>query len=203
MSNKKRISEGKLPVNYILLRGAGMAVNLQSTEERHGLKSAAVVGVALVKGVCRALGMDTPQVEGATGGVDTDMMAKAKAAISELESHDFVLLHIKAADVFGHDGDALGKVEAIKRLDQMLGFVRENISKTTVALTADHSTPVTVKNHSGDPVPLAIVGEGIRKDHVDKYDEISLASGGLGRIRGQDLLPIMLDIANRSKMYGA
>ncbi len=60
-----------------------------------------------------------------------------------------------------------------------------------------------MRNHSGDPVPLAIVGEGVRKDDVDKFDEFSLAKGGLGRIRGKDLLPIMLDIANRSEMYGA
>lgn len=201
--NKKREGEGKLPANYILLRGAGMTPNLRSTKEKYGLKSAAVVGVMLVKGVCKALGMEIIEVKGATGGVDTDMMAKAKAAVSALKSHDFVLLHVKACDVYGHDGDAQGKVETIQRLDDMLGFVRENISNTCVALTADHSTPVSVGNHSGDPVPLAIVGEGVRIDHVDRYDEISMAGGALGRIRGKDLLPILLDVANKSEMYGA
>lgn len=201
--NKEREKEGKIPANYILLRGAGVTPKLKSIKEKYGLKSAAVVGVMLVKGVCKAMGMNTLEVKGATGGVDTDMMAKAKAAISALESHDFVLLHIKACDVYGHDGDAKGKVETIGRLDEMLGFVRDNISNTCVAVTADHSTPLSVRNHSGDPVPLAIVGEGVRKDEVAKYDEFSLAKGGLGRIRGKDLLPIMLDIANRSEMYGA
>ncbi len=85
-----------------------MASHLQSLNERYGLKGAAVVGVMLVKGVCKALGMDTLEVVGATGGVNTDMMAKAKAAISALQSYDFVLLHVKAADVYGHDGDAPG-----------------------------------------------------------------------------------------------
>ncbi len=201
--NKTRQSQGKLPANYILLRGAGMASHLQSLNERYGLKGAAVVGVMLVKGVCKALGMDTLEVVGATGGVNTDMMAKAKAAISALQSYDFVLLHVKAADVYGHDGDAPGKVEAIKRLDDMLGFLRDNISNNCIAITADHSTPVAVRNHSGDPVPLAIVGEGVRVDKVDRYDEVSAVQGGLGRIRGKDLMPILVDIVNKSEMYGA
>jgi 2,3-bisphosphoglycerate-independent phosphoglycerate mutase len=60
-----------------------------------------------------------------------------------------------------------------------------------------------VRNHSGDPVPLTIYCPGSRKDDVDKFDEISCANGALGRIRGKDLLPIMMDLVNRSEMYGA
>ncbi|UCE39682.1 MAG: 2,3-bisphosphoglycerate-independent phosphoglycerate mutase [Thermoplasmata archaeon] len=201
--NKERESQGLLPANYILLRGSGTAPKLISLKEKYGLKSAAVVGVMLVKGVCKALGMETIKVEGATGGVDTDMMAKARTAISALGDHDFVLLHVKACDVYGHDADARKKVETIERLDEMLGYVKDNISNTCVAVTADHSTPVSVRNHSGDPVPLAIVGPGVRVDDVTSYDEISMAKGDLGRIRGKDLLPILLDIVNKSEMYGA
>jgi 2,3-bisphosphoglycerate-independent phosphoglycerate mutase len=201
--NKKRQEEGKPPANYILLRGAGTAPKLTSLKEKHDLDSAAVVGVMLVKGVCKALGMDIIDVEGATGGVDTDMMAKAKAAVTALENSDFVLLHIKAPDVFGHDNDAKGKVKIIKRLDDMLGYIKENAKDCVVAITADHSTPCIVQNHSGDPVPLAIYGPHVRVDDVDKYDEISLAKGNLGKIRGKDLIPILLDIVNKSELYGA
>ncbi len=201
--NKKRISEGKLPANYILLRGAGRAAHLQSLQEGFGLKGAAVVGVMLVKGVCRAMGMETLEAPGATGGIDTDMIAKAETALSALDKYDFVLLHVKACDVYGHDGDFQGKIGAIERLDEMLGLVRDRTSHCCVALTADHSTPVSVQNHSGDPVPLAIVGQGVRVDDVYRYDEISMSSGGLGRIRGKDLLPIMLDLAGKSEMFGA
>jgi 2,3-bisphosphoglycerate-independent phosphoglycerate mutase len=201
--NKKRESQGKLPANYILLRGAGTAPNLTNLQEKYGLSGSAIVGVMLVKGVCRALGMETSEVEGATGGVDTDMMAKAKAAITALETHDFVLLHVKACDILGHDGDAKGKVGTIERLDEMLGYIKERSHGICIAITADHSTPVSVRNHTGDPVPLAIFGEGLRKDDVDKYDEISCAKGGLGRIKGNDLLPILLDLVDKSDMYGA
>jgi 2,3-bisphosphoglycerate-independent phosphoglycerate mutase len=201
--NKKRVDNEKLPANYILLRGAGTAPHLMSLKDKYGLSGAAVVGVMLVKGVCKALGMATPVVEGATGGVDTDMMAKAKSAITALKTHDFVLLHVKACDIHGHDGYALGKVGTIEKLDEMLGIIKEDINDGCVVITADHSTPVSVKNHSGDPVPLVIFGEGLRSDDVQHYDEISMAKGGLGRIRGNNLLPIMLDMVNKSEMYGA
>jgi 2,3-bisphosphoglycerate-independent phosphoglycerate mutase len=201
--NKERQEEGKPPANYILLRGAGTAPKLIPFNEKYKLKSAAIVGVMLVKGVCMALGMDIIEVEGATGGVDTDMMAKAKAAVSALEDHDFVLLHVKAADVFGHDNDAKGKVGIIKKLDEMLGYVKDNVTDCVVAITADHSTPCSVQNHSGDPVPLAIYGPHVRVDDVEKYDEISLAKGSMGRIRGKDLVPILLDSANKNELYGA
>lgn len=201
--NNDRIGKGELPANYILLRGAGEAPHLKSLEERYGLSSAAIVGVMLVKGVCKALGMETPRIEGATGGVDTDMMAKGRAAITALENHDFVLLHVKACDIYGHDGDAKAKVATIERLDEMLGYIKDNIQGTCVAITADHSTPISVRNHSGDPVPLAIYCPGSRRDGIDRFDEISCSKGGLGRIRGKDLLPIVLDLVNKSEMYGA
>jgi 2,3-bisphosphoglycerate-independent phosphoglycerate mutase len=40
-------------------------------------------------------------------------------------------------------------------------------------------------------------------DDVEKYDEISLAKGSMGRIRGKDLVPILLDSANKNELYGA
>ena len=41
------------------------------------------------------------------------------------------------------------------------------------------------------------------RDGVRSYDEVSCAAGALGRIRGKDLLPILLDRADRSKKFGA
>jgi len=75
-------------------------------------------------------------------------------------------------------------------------------SDLIVAMTADHSTPVAVKDHSGDPVPLTIFGEGVRVDGVVNFDERSVARGALGRLRGQDLMNVLLNAANRTEKYG-
>lgn len=202
--NREREEKGVVPANAVLIRGGGLVPHLKSIEENYGMKSAVVAGVALIKGICRSLGMEVVGVKGATGGLDTDMVAKAKAAMDAFVRVDFVLVNVKAADICGHDGKPMEKVKVIERVDQMIGYVREHLPESlVVAVTADHSTPCSVKNHTGDPVPLVIFGDGVRVDDVQAFDEISCAKGGLGRLKGTDLLPLMLDLAGRNVKFGA
>ena len=202
--NKERIKNGLPPANVVLPRGAGSISSLVPMTEKYGLSCAAVVGVTLVKGICRLVGMEVPDVQGATGGLDTDYRSKALATLEQLKTHDFVFVNVKAGDVAGHDGDYRLKVSVVEGIDMMLGSIlREVRDDVVIALTCDHSTPVSVKEHSADPVPLTISGGGGRVDGVREFDEISVASGALGRIRGTDLMPIMLGMADRAEKFGA
>jgi 2,3-bisphosphoglycerate-independent phosphoglycerate mutase len=202
--NKKRLQNGEMPANVILPRGGGVYPHLPSLEERFGLKSAVVGGVTLVKGICKVAGMDTLNVEGATGGLDTDMIAKGKAASEALASYDLVFLNIKAGDICGHDGDAAGKVSVVQRIDKMMLIIKSEMPDDVVlAVTSDHTTPVAVRDHAGDPVPLLIYARDIRVDEVSEFDEISVTKGILGRIRGSQLMPILLDLSGRAERFGA
>jgi 2,3-bisphosphoglycerate-independent phosphoglycerate mutase len=202
--NQKRVKEGLPPANIILPRGAGSIKDLEPLSSRYGMKCAAVAGVTLVKGICRMVGMDVPNVPGATGGLDTDYKAKADAAVKLLESNDFVFVNVKAGDIASHDGDFRQKVAVVENIDLMLQLILKDMREDVViVLTCDHSTPVSLREHSADPVPLTISGGGARVDGVREFDEISVASGALGRMRGMDLMPIMLGIADRAKKFGA
>ncbi len=202
--NVRREKAGERPANVVLLRGAGIVPDLEPVGERFGMRVAGIAGVALIKGMFRASGMDVLDVAGATGGLDTDMTAKAHAAVEALKSYDLVFVNVKAPDVCGHDGLATGKVETIERIDAMMAVLKADLGPdVVVAATADHSTPVSLKDHSGDPVPLAVFGEGVRVDDVSRFDELSAAKGGLGRIVGRDLIPILLNVANRAEKFGA
>jgi 2,3-bisphosphoglycerate-independent phosphoglycerate mutase len=202
--NESRRAEGLPPANIVLPRGAGSVGELDSLEERFGIRGAGIAGVTLIKGICRLVGMDVVDVPGATGGLDTDYLEKAKAALRSLETHDLVFVNVKSSDVAGHDGDFRLKVQVIENIDGMLGTILKDLHEDViVAITADHSTPVTVRDHSADPVPVAISGGGGRVDGVREFDEISAAAGSLGRIRGMDLMPILLGMANRSRKFGA
>jgi len=202
--NQERAGRGLPKANVALPRGAGSLGELEPLPERCGMSCAAIAGVTLVKGICRLVGMDVPDVSGATGGLDTDYMAKGRAALELLGNHDFVFVNVKACDIAGHDGDFSGKVRVIEEIDSMLATVLEGIEEDVViALTADHSTPVSVRDHSADPVPVSICGGGSRIDSVSSFDEVSVASGALGRLRGRDLLPVMMGVANRARKFGA
>jgi 2,3-bisphosphoglycerate-independent phosphoglycerate mutase len=48
-----------------------------------------------------------------------------------------------------------------------------------------------------------IHGDGVRVDSVMTFDEISCAHGGLHRICGESLMPIIIDLVDRAHKYGA
>ncbi|USS41499.1 2,3-bisphosphoglycerate-independent phosphoglycerate mutase [Thermococcus aggregans] len=204
--NEKRRKEGKPVANYLLIRGAGTYPNIpMKFTEEWKVKAAAVVATALVKGVVRAIGFDVYTPEGATGEYNTDPMAKAKKAVELLKEYDFVFLHFKPTDAAGHDNNPMKKVEMIEKADEMIGYIMENIDleKTVIAITGDHSTPCEVKNHSGDPVPLLIAGGGVRTDDREAFGERECMRGGIGRVRGKHIVPMMMDLMGRTEKFGA
>lgn len=199
--NKKRVKEGLLPANYLLLRGAGVVPELKPFQEKFGLRGACVAAAALVKGVCRMAGMTVPEVPGVTGGTDTDLDAKRRAVEKALEDHDFVLLHVKGFDEAGHDGDYKGKLELLKRVDKTIGQLKDKFD--FVVLAIDHTTPVGAQEHAGDAVPVTIAGPGVRTDDVQSYDERAAAKGGLGHVLGKDLMPILANLMGKLEKFGA
>lgn len=201
--NIDRQSPLRQPANIVLARGSGSPPNVPSfTEYHNGLKGAAVVGISLVRGLCSLSGLDLIDVPGATGSIDTDINGKVKAAIKALESYDFVLLHFKAPDLYGHDGDAEGKMQYIQKIDQELGKLLD-LKNTIICITADHSTPCSVKDHTADPVPVLVYGPGLRHDQVECFNESDAMSGGLGHIKGHELLQMLAGLAGRNPKFGA
>jgi 2,3-bisphosphoglycerate-independent phosphoglycerate mutase len=203
--NKDRVKHGLPPANMVLCRGAGTIPRIMSLRQVFGIKSVCVSAISLIKGVCKVAGMNVLNVKGATGTPQTDYMAKAKAAVQALKANDFVLLHVKATDVASHDGNARLKVEIIEKIDKMLDYIFDNIDSdsTYVVVTADHTTSTVTRNHEGDPVPVAITGPYVRRDDVVEFGERTCAQGGLNRIRGMDLMHILMNLLGRSKKFGA
>jgi len=202
--NEKRAEEGLPPANVLLPRGAGKLSQVRTFEERYGIKGAAIAEVGLIYGVASIGGLDIIRVTGSTGGLDTDAMEMIKAAIRATEDHEFVMMNIKGCDIAGHDGDAEAKVKMVEKIDRAVGYLLSHSTDDMyVVLTADHSTPVSIMNHSGDPVPVCMLGRGVRVDDVKEYGERSCSKGGLGRIRGSDLMDILLDLMDRAEKFGA
>ena len=192
--------EGK-KANYLLLRGAGRMHKAPSFYEKYGLKAAAIAGGALYKGVARYVGMDVLEVEGATGDKHSNFKAKFEKAKEISEDYDFVFLHVKATDSFGHDGDLEGKKSIIEKIDKLIPIIKGYFD--LIVITGDHSTPCIYKEHSGHPVPLLAYGKYVRKDETMKFDEFEAMKGSLSHFKGLELMDMILNWLKKQKKFGS
>ncbi|MFB6470556.1 MAG: 2,3-bisphosphoglycerate-independent phosphoglycerate mutase [Vulcanisaeta sp. AZ3] len=201
--NEVRRREGKGVVNMVLLRGAGSMRVFEPFNERYRLRAAMIAGVALIRGIGRALGMEVINVDNYIGSKDDDFNAAFHAAALALKDHDFVFLHVKPTDSMSHDGDARGKVSIVERVDAgFRRFVEEAPSDTYIFLTCDHATPVVVRDHTGDPVPFMVWGPDVMRDDVTRFSERDCAKGFWGVLRGLDVMNIITNYLGTQEKFG-
>ncbi|MEE8167984.1 MAG: 2,3-bisphosphoglycerate-independent phosphoglycerate mutase [Candidatus Hydrothermarchaeales archaeon] len=194
--NKLRRKEGKPPANAILLRGCGKAVPTESFRDKYCMKGSCMATVAIIKGIARATDMDLLDVP-------VDYSTRVKRALDSLEECDFLLMNIKEPDEASHDHDHEKKMQLIKEIDSAVAPLLDFVEENYLVILSDHTTSTSYGDHTGDPVPLTIVGPEVRSDEIEKFNERSAAKGGLGRIRGRDLMPILVDLMNKSEKFGA
>ena len=203
--NLKRIKENEPPANIIIPRGAGAVPEVEPINTKYEVNSACIAETGLIMGIGRFAGMDIIEMDDVTGGVDTNLDNIINTIIDQVKNteHDFFLINIDGADEAGHDGNAIQKKEFIEKVDKVVMSQLLKLEDVIIFLTADHSTPISVMNHSGDPVPVIINGPEVRVDDVKKYNELTVAKGGLCRIRGADVMNIVMDLMNNSHKFGA
>lgn len=195
--NKKRISEGKRPANMIWLWGQGPAPSMLTFREQFGLQGAMISAVDLLRGIGAYAGLEVIDVPGATGEIDTNYAGKVQAALEALKHLDFVYLHIEAPDEAGHEGDVELKVKAIELFDQnvvgpVIRWLKASGEDWRILLLPDHATPISLRTHTREPVPFAMMGKGILPDGVERFDEEAAKSGGHGVVDGKKLLGLLI-----------
>ncbi len=203
--NEKRRKKNLPPANTVLLRGAGIVPELETLNKQYGIRTVCICGAPFYRGIAKAVGMSVINVPGATGTVNTNTLAKGKAALESLKTNDFIFIHVKGTDNASHDGNYAQKVMMIEKIDAMVQLLLDSIdfNENLLVITADHANPISVRDHTADPVPITIAGEGVLSDGVSKFAEKTCAHGGLGRIRGLDVMPILMDLMDKTKKFGA
>ncbi|MBI5252884.1 MAG: 2,3-bisphosphoglycerate-independent phosphoglycerate mutase [Euryarchaeota archaeon] len=184
------------PANMLLLRGCGASPRLQPFKEKYGISGACIATTGIIKGIARLAGMEVIEAK-------QDYSARIKQGLGTLNRYDFLLMNIKEPDEASHDHDAKKKIQLIEEIDKALKPLLEFSKKNYLLLLSDHTTSLAYGDHTGDSVPVVLCGPEARTDYVKKFDERSTAKGGLGRIKGQDLMPLLLDLMNRSEKFGA
>jgi 2,3-bisphosphoglycerate-independent phosphoglycerate mutase len=188
--------------NVITLKWFGRPRAVPSFLERHGVTGAFAADSAFLRGLGTALGLE-PIDAAETDDPVTDLRGRVALARERLEAGDtFVFCHQKTTDAAGHTKDPRVKQETIERLDAALRELP--VDDAIVCVTGDHATPASPDViHSGDPVPLLVAGPGVRSDSVTRFGELDFAAGILGQLRGPDLMPVLLNAADRPLFLGS
>lgn len=181
--NKRRIAEGKRPANSIWLWGEGTKPSLPDFKEKYGVDGSIISAVDLLKGIAKCANMASPDVEGATGYIDTNFDGKAQCAIEELKTKDFVYIHLEAPDECGHRNEPENKVKSIEIIDEkILGKILPELDKYDdykIMVLPDHPTPIVTMTHASDPVPFMIYRKSTAKDNgIDTFTEATAKASG-------------------------
>jgi len=160
--------------------GAGTMPDLPGFAETTGQTGALAGGVPLARGLALALGMTAPSIAGATGGIDTDLGAKTRAAIALAAGHDVVYLHVEAPDLHAHALDRVAKRRAIERIDaEVVGPLHMALPDATLLITCDHATDCATGRHMAIPVPFILHKPDGPQDGIATFSEAASARTGI------------------------
>lgn len=189
----------------VVTKWAGAQVELQPFSARFGLRAATVATGPLYGGVGVTLGMDQRDIEDFGQHPTEDLRSRIERGLELLGGeYDFVHVHTKVPDSAGHRKNPAHKRDRIAELDlafdELVRTMPEWRDRMALAVTADHATPAGGPlYHSGEAVPLAIVGGVAGRDEVTRFGERTSRRGDFGQLRGVDLMPVLLNAADRSR----
>ncbi len=190
--NRARKLKGKNPANMIWLWSPGRPPIVPDFAKKYGLSGAVITAVDIVRGLGVLAGLEQVKVPGATGYFDTNYKGKGDATVKALKTHDFVLVHVEAPDEAGHEGNTAEKVAAIERMDEFivgpLLKAQPKLGDLSILLMPDHPTPITLKGHAEDAVPVALWRSTAPVAGPATYDEEAVKSGPIQLDEGWRLL---------------
>jgi 2,3-bisphosphoglycerate-independent phosphoglycerate mutase len=179
--NQARLASGLEPATTIwLFWGSGKIPEVPPFLEAYGLKAALTSGVDLLRGLAKMMSMSILEIPGVTDGPDNDYRAQTEGAIAALGGHDLVVIHVEAPDEAGHSGSDKAKITAIERIDaEIIGRLRKYPGELRVLVMPDHPTPISVRTHTGDPVPYLLWGTGFKANGARRFTEAEALSTGI------------------------
>lgn len=202
--NRQRQAQGLPPLNAIGLQRAGRYKFLPTFAQKWGLRPLALATGPLYRGLSQCLGMNLLPVTDSQHP-EADLRHRLQLA-REQTDYDFIYLHTKAPDVAAHTKDPRYKQRIIELLDRAFAYALNAIvpdPNLLLVITADHSTnSAGTMIHGGESVPLMMIGAFTRQDAVKHFDEINCAAGGLGLVRGAELMYLILNFLDRGKLFG-
>jgi 2,3-bisphosphoglycerate-independent phosphoglycerate mutase len=195
--NRRRRARGFSPANGVWFWGQGRSGRrTPSFQSRYGRSAAVISAVDVVRGIGCAVAMEPIFVPGATGGLDTDLRAKAVAALRTLEKRDLVYIHVEATDEASHRGSLADKIAAIERIDRdVVAPLEQGIGDGNyrMLVVTDHYTKVRSGEHGPEPVPF-LWASGEKPARTARRFSEREAANGLHIEEGHRLMPLFLGV---------
>lgn len=197
--NEARRARGLKPANTIWLWSPGKKPSLPSFKEKWGLDASVISAVDLIKGIGLCAGMESIDVEGATGNVHTNYDGKASAAIDAFEiGREFVYVHVEAPDECGHRAETENKVRSIELIDKKIlapvyEYLKECGDDFRIMVLPDHPTPIEIRTHSMEPVPFFIYNPSEKREGVPSFTEKNCEMTGTYLPKGHELLDLLIE----------
>ncbi len=196
--NEARRQRGLKPANSAWFWSPGKKPALPCFKEKWGLDGTVISAVDLIKGIGICAGLESIDVEGATGNIHTNYKGKADAAIDAFKrGRDFVYIHVEAPDECGHRHELENKVLSIELIDKkILAPVYEYLKNCgedfKILILPDHPTPICLRTHSSEPVPFIIYSSNEKNSGINSFCEEDAEKAGLYIPNGYDLLSYMI-----------
>ena len=183
------------PANGFLMRGIAHQPKIPLFEDRYLLKPACLAVYPMYKGLAQLVGM--VKIEG-----PQTIAEQFERYLTEYDNYDFFFIHYKYTDKAGEDGNFLAKMKAIEDLDAALPTLLRN-RPDVLAITGDHSTPVSMKGHSWHPQPVLLNSATSGSDKLERFTETGANLGSLGVFEAKYLIRLMQANAKMFDKFGA
>ena len=195
--NIQRVAQGKLKANVLLSRDAGhLLPRFFNINDRYGMRFTCLADMPVERGISKLAGMSLVDLPPPSSDLRGDCLLRIRRLFQVIPSFDCFYVHIKGTDEPGHDGDYQLKRLLIETIDRyFFGELLKKIdlTKYVICVTADHSTPCSLRAHSDDPVPLLISGGKTQSDETKKFSEKECKKGSLGVLmHGVELMPRLM-----------
>jgi 2,3-bisphosphoglycerate-independent phosphoglycerate mutase len=172
---------------------------LPSFESTYGKRAALVCGLDFLKGIAIAAGIETKNIIGATGYIDTNLRAKMRFTINYLRNYDFVYIHVNSLDEAAHNRDPILKTRMLEQVDtQIIGplhsyLERNHADHWRMMVIPDHYTLSIDGTHHPRPVPVLLAGHGVVATGQHRFTEAAAETSAV--VIGQRMMDPFLSRA--------
>jgi 2,3-bisphosphoglycerate-independent phosphoglycerate mutase len=194
--NKVRQDLGENPATQVWLWGPGRLARLPRFESRHPLRAVMVGTAELMRGLAKGIGWEWIEASEATGGLDTNLAAKGRAAAAALEEYDLVAVHVAAAEDAACQGNLDAKLSAISQTDeQIIGPLLEELRKREhfrIMVTPAYSTPMSASARPDVVAPFCMAGREVVSVLRRPFSEENADTSDLHVEHGHELMEYFL-----------